>query len=177
MSVMFSISIGVVLICIGVAIDYTIVSKNQNRAQNVADVAALSAAVSVSKSRENPDPSEGYGQGQVYLAEEIGHPFKGLVGKDAEVTFEYHFDDNEVHTKVTGAANPVFSQFIGHKTLPFSANSIAEIPATHLGHPASIALVIDNSNSMWHDQDKSAEWDQRQTMDEIGQRENFKMPF
>lgn len=78
-----------------------------------------------------------------------------MTKSDVEITFEYDFDNNEIRTFVTGATNTGFTKIIGPNELAFSAT--AEIPTFELSHPASIALVIDNSNSMWYDQDKSAD--------------------
>lgn len=159
-AVFFAISLSVMIICIGVAIDYTNLSNKQARAQNVADLAALSAANNVSDADEPPQDDSGYREGVVYSGAEVGHKFDNLYDKDAKVTFKYDFEEKEVRVEVSGALRAGFSQIMGHKTLPFRAQATAEIPIRTLNHPASIALVIDNSNSMWYDQEKSAEWDQ-----------------
>ncbi|MGB3455097.1 MAG: Tad domain-containing protein, partial [Litorimonas sp.] len=167
-AMMAGIAIATILVGSVAAIDYSLAHNNASESQNVADALSLAAAVKIGKEIEKnrtkkgvKPPTDMYAEGVTYTAEELGFSFQGLAeDTEVEITFKYNMEENEVRTIVTGYSQSNFMNRLGQKSLPFSSESTAEFPSPELQFPASIALVIDNSNSMWSDEDPSAPWDQ-----------------
>ena len=162
-ALMTAVSLTVLITCVGMAMDYSFVSKNTRKTQDVADTLSLAAAVAIDRERDggavNKDPM--FASGVTYKASSFGYDFPGLKdGTDVEVTFDYDDDNNEVRVEVRGQHKPFLTRIIGRESIDFSSASTAEYPDQELNYPASIAMVIDNSNSMWYDEDPSADWDQ-----------------
>ncbi|MEM7728359.1 MAG: vWA domain-containing protein [Pseudomonadota bacterium] len=167
-AVMAGVAMSALLIGAVATVDFSMASNNQAESQNLADAMALAAAVKIGEqvktlghTKGKVKPTDMYVEGTVYKAKDLGFDFHGLSdGTDVDITFAYDLDNNEVRTVVRGQSQASFMSRMGIKSLAFSSESTAEIPTTELKHPASIALVIDNSNSMWSDEDPSAPWDQ-----------------
>jgi hypothetical protein len=163
-------ALAMALILVGAVatVDYSLATNNRHESQNTADALSLAAAVKmgqiIQKNRSKKGvtpPTDFYAEGKVYTAKELGFEFQGLAeGTDVEITFHYDIENNEVRTVVTGESKSTLMTSIGVETLPFSSESTSEFPSPELQYPASIAMVIDNSNSMWSDEDPSADWDQ-----------------
>ena len=161
-AMMSGIGMTVVLIGVASAIDYSMASNNRHETQNMADSLALAAALQMGRDgTENLQSQRMYAEGRKYTGKELGFSLEGLHnGTDVEVEFIYDLDTNEVRTIVTGKAQASFVRFMGVDYIEFTSESVVEFPGKDLQHPASIAMVIDNSNSMWYDEDPSAPWDE-----------------
>lgn len=162
MAMMAAISMTVIVIGAASAIDYTMATNNRQESQNIADSLALAAAMQVKRDgTENLDSKSAYAPGRVYTGTELGLDFAGLKSDtDVTVEFVYNLETQEVTAIVKGQSNAGFMRMAGVDGVTFSASSTVGLPGREIRHPASIALVIDNSNSMWWDDTPAASWDQ-----------------
>ena len=162
-AIITGVSIVGVLIGVGAAVDYSIASGNASQAQNIADSLSLAAAIAyVENDHEVPKAGEFYAQGVTYTPDQLGYEFAGLAeGSQVSITFQYDLNSNQVVAHVSGDSKTTFSSIVGKEKLPFSTRSVSLFPGKDLSHPASIAMVIDNSNSMYYDENPSAAWDQK----------------
>ena len=151
----FALGLTVMLGAVGVGVDFSIVSKANKKAQNVADMAALNAAVFV---RENDDEMPGakdddaFVHGAVYKAKDIGYSFGGLIEDDVKITVEYDMDKREATATVWGSTKTTFTNLLGHEKMPFSTSSTVKFLTNRITAPASVFIIADNSGSMaWHD--------------------------
>ncbi len=139
----------------GAAMDYSVLSNAAARSQAVADQTALAAAIFV-KNNDRPPSSldEGFTAGE-HTAFDLGYDYKGWVkGGSNGVDVNVVYDDNakEARVTVSGKTVPTFIQVLGKQNLSFSAEAVVSYLDIDEKHPASIALVLDNSGSMaWDD--------------------------
>ncbi|MEL6688492.1 MAG: VWA domain-containing protein [Pseudomonadota bacterium] len=168
MAMMGGLCLSLILMGAVATIDYSMATNNGGQSQNVADSLSLAAAIQMGKKIEENRgregltlPTEIYVEGKEYSAKDLGFAFSGLAeDTDAKVTFKYNLEENEVQATVTGYSKANFMGMMGVDKIPFSSVSTAEFPSPQIQFPVSIAMVIDNSNSMWSDEDPSAPWDQ-----------------
>ncbi|GGX56425.1 hypothetical protein GCM10011309_01490 [Litorimonas cladophorae] len=151
----FAVSAVAIMGCMGAAMDFSTLSNAEARSQAIADQTALTAAIFVRDNNHKPEGDDnGYLEGN-HTAEDLGYEFKGWVdGGASNVNVSLVYDDSakEARVKVTGRTVPTFMQIFGKKSLDFEAESIASYLQIDDKHPASIALVLDNSGSMnWDD--------------------------
>lgn len=155
----FGLTLTVMLVGAGSAVDFASLSKAHKKSQSVADAAALHSAIFVKNhSRFPKNNDEGYMDGVTYSAADLGYDFSGPVEGGANNVFvTVNYDDNakEVTVEVSGKTVPTFMQMFGKERLPFSTESVVSYLDTEDKFPASIALVLDNSGSMQFD-DKPA---------------------
>ena len=154
-AITFGLTLTVMLVGAGSAVDYASLSKAHKKSQSVADAAALHSAIFVKNhSRFPKNNDEGYMDGVSYSAAELGYDFNSSVEGGANNVFvTANYDDNakEVTVRVTGKTVPTFMQMFGRERLPFSTESVVSYLDTEDKFPASIALVLDNSGSMQFD--------------------------
>lgn len=151
----FAVSAVAVIGCMGAAMDYSTLSSAESRSQAIADQSALSAAIFVKNNDRPPkEISEGITAGN-HSAHALGYKYKGWVqGGASNVNINVVYDDNakEARVTVTGKTIPTFIQVLGKKDLDFKAEAVVSYLDIDEKHPASIALVLDNSGSMaWDD--------------------------
>ena len=155
MAVTFALSAVAVIGTMGAAMDYSVLSNAAARGQAIADQTALSAAIFV-KNNDRPPANfeEGVTQGE-HSAHALGYEFKGWVdGGSNNVEVNVVYDDNakEARVTVSGQTVPTFIQLLGQQSLKFSSEAVVSYLDIDEKHPASIALVLDNSGSMgWDD--------------------------
>jgi len=155
MAITFAVSAVAVIGAMGAAMDYSVLSNAQSRGQAIADQTALAAAIFI---KNNDRPPETFAEGLVegtHTAHSLGYDFKGWVeGGSNNVSVNVTYDDNakEARVTVSGQTVPSFIQLLGKTRLDFSSESIVSYLDIDEKHPASIALVLDNSGSMgWDD--------------------------
>jgi len=151
----FAVSAVAVVGCMGAAMDYSTLSNAKAKSQSIADQSALSAAIFIKNNDRPPENNdEGLMEGS-HNAGDLGYTFKGWVDGGADnVDVNVVYDDNakEARVRVSGSTVPTFIQVLGKKDLAFSAESVVSYMDIDEKHPASIALVLDNSGSMaWDD--------------------------
>lgn len=139
----------------GAAMDYTVLSNAEARSQAIADQTALAAAIFVKNNDRPPETfAEGFTAGS-HTAHSLGYDFKGWVdGGPGNVDINVTYDDNakEARVSVRGQTVSSFIQILGKSRLDFSSESVVSYLDIDEKHPASIALVLDNSGSMgWDD--------------------------
>ena len=155
MTITFAFSAVAVIGAMGAAMDYSVLSNAKAHSQDIADQAALAAAIFV-KENDRPPTSlaEGFTEG-THTAQSLGYKFKGWVeGGSNNVDVNVVYDDNakEARVSVRGETTPIFIQILGKPSLKFSAETVVSYLDIDEKHPASIALVLDNSGSMgWDD--------------------------
>ena len=155
MAVTFAISTLAVIGSVGAAMDYSVLSNAAARSQAIADQTALAAAIFVKNNDRPPaTAAEGFTAG-THTAHSLGYEFKGWVdGGSNNVDINIIYDDNakEARVVVQGQTVPTVIQLLGKNTLAFSSESVVSYLDIDEKHPASIALVLDNSGSMgWDD--------------------------
>ena len=155
MAVTFAVSAVAVIGATSATMDYSVLSNAKSRSQAIADQTALAAAIFV-KNNDRPPASlaEGVTRGS-HSARNLGYEFKGWVDGGANnVNINVVYDDNakEARVTVSGQTVPTFAQVLGKRSLTFSSESVVSYLDIDEKHPASIALVLDNSGSMgWDD--------------------------
>ena len=155
MAVTFAVSAVAVIGATSAAMDYSVLNNAKSRSQAIADQTALAAAIFV-KNNDRPPASlaEGVTRGS-HSARNLGYEFKGWVDGGANnVNINVVYDDNakEARVTVSGQTVPTFAQVLGKRSLTFSSESVVSYLDIDEKHPASIALVLDNSGSMgWDD--------------------------
>lgn len=162
MAMMAAVTMTVVIIGAASAIDYSMATNNRHESQDIADSLALAAALQVQRDGlDNLAGQKNYAPGKVYKAEDLGLKFTGLKeGTDVTIEFVYNLETNEVTTIVKGQTEANFMRMAGVDGINFSSTSTVGLPGFEMHHPASIAMVIDNSGSMWFDDRPAADWDQ-----------------
>ncbi len=135
--------------------DFSTLSNAEARGQAIADQTALNAAIFMKDNDRKPEAGDnGYTEGY-HTAEDLGYEFKGWVkGGSSGVGVNVVYDDNAKEARVTVNGNtvPTFMQIFGKQQLDFRAESVVSYLQIDEKHPASIALVLDNSGSMaWDD--------------------------
>jgi Flp pilus assembly protein TadG len=161
-AMMTGLTMTAVIIGVASAVDYSLASNNRQKSQDIADSLALAAALRIEQDGvENLKSMTVYAPGKTYSGKELNLNLPGLVdGTDISVEFVYNLGENEVTAVVKGKSQVNFMQFAGVDGLDFTTSTTVEFPAAEFRHPASIAMVIDNSNSMWFDETPAASWDQ-----------------
>ena len=155
MAVTFAVSAVAIIGATSATMDYSVLSNAKSRSQAIADQTALAAAIFV-KNNDRPPASlaEGVTRGS-HSARNLGYEFKGWVDGGANnVNINVVYDDNakEARVTVSGQTVPTFAQVLGKRSLTFSSESVVSYLDIDEKHPASIALVLDNSGSMgWDD--------------------------
>ena len=162
MAMMAAVTMTVIVIGAASAIDYSMATNNRQESQYIADSLALAAALQVKRDGvEDLDGLKAYQPGKIYKGKDLGLEFSGLKpGTDVTVEFVYNLDTQEVTTIIKGESNASFMRMAGVEGVKFSSQSTVGLPGFEMRHPASIALVIDNSGSMEFDDTPAASWDQ-----------------
>ena len=155
MAITFALSAVTAIGVMGAAMDFTVLSNAEARSQAIADQMALAAAIFVKNNDRPPETfSEGFTEG-THTAQALGYDFKGWVeGGPGSVNISVVYDDNakEARVSVRGKTVSSFVQLLGKPRLDFSSESVVSYLDIDEKHPASIALVLDNSGSMgWDD--------------------------
>ena len=151
----FAVSAVAIMGCMGAAMDFSTLSNAEARSQAIADQTALSAAIFMKDNDRKPEEGDnGYTEGY-HSAADLGYDFKGWVKGGADsvgVNVVYDDDAKEARVTVTGNTIPTFMQIFGKQAMNFKAESVVSYLQIDEKHPASIALVLDNSGSMgWDD--------------------------
>ena len=151
----FALGLTVMLGAIGVGMDFSIVSKANKKAQNVADMAALNAAVFVRENEDEmpgPEDDDAFMHEVVYNAKDIGYDFGGLIDDEVKISVKYDMVNREATARVWGSTKTTFTNLLGHEKMPFSTESTVKFLTNRITAPASVFIVADNSGSMaWHD--------------------------
>jgi len=110
------------------------------------------------KNNDRPPESiqEGFTEGH-HAASTLGYEFKGFVkggASNVDVSVLYDDDAKEARVTVSGNTVPTFVQLLGKHELEFKAVSVVSYLDVDESHPASIALVLDNSGSMRWDSEQ-----------------------
>ena len=152
-SMMWAISGAVLIGLMGAAVDFAIYYNTEGRAQSVADTVALAAAIYV---RDNGEIPSNRNEGFIgdYTSGELGYEFRDWVidGSDGvSISVVYDTVNKQVTVNTEGSTQPFFMQVFGRTHLDFGAQSVAKFLETQPLDPASIALVLDNSGSMFFD--------------------------
>lgn len=152
-SMIWAVSIIGFLGVLGAAVDFTLLSNADTRAQAVADTTALSAAIYVKNTEIVPTTRE-EGLIGAYTAKELGYDFSDWVidaGDGVTVNVVYDIVEREAIVTTTGDTRPLFMQIFGFEKLSFSAQTVVKFFEQEPLDPASIVLVMDNSGSMHFD--------------------------
>lgn len=170
LAVAYSISFMALLIAIGAGYDFALLSNADHKSQNIADTAALSAAVFYSQNQRVPlNHSEGYVDGHNYTTEYNGFRFGGEVATRGRgrprVRVEYDLDAGVARATVTGEMTPVFVKMFGRDTLPFKEVSEASFREIGFSTPASVFIAVDGSGSMG--------WDDKRDTDPSDDRDSY----
>ena len=149
MAVAWALSIGVMAIVIGAALDLAVLQSADARSQSLADTTALAAAVFI---RNNARPPNDREEGLIgdYTADELGYDFSSRVEGGAsgiDITVAYDDVEREATVTVTGNTRPTVLQVIG-SDLKFHSESTVKYKEIKPADPASVVLVLDNSGSM-----------------------------
>ena len=152
-SMMWGVCAAVFIGVMGAAVDFAMLSNANSRAQAVADTTALAAAIYVKDNEIIPTDRN---QGLIgdYTASELGYSFKNWVidgGNGVTVQVVYNEANREAVVTTFGKTRPIFMQIFGYDELDFNAKTVVKFLETQPLDPASIALVLDNSGSMFFD--------------------------
>ena len=149
MAVAWALSIGVMAIVIGAALDLAVLQNADARSQSLADTTALAAAVFI-RNHERPPNDREEGLIGDYTADELGYDFSSRVEGGAsgiDITVAYDDVEREATVTVTGNTRPTVLQIVGADT-GFHSKSIVKYKEVSPTDPASVVLVLDNSGSM-----------------------------
>lgn len=155
-AMIFALGMTVVVGIIGTSMDFTIASSADKKSQQISDAVALNGAIYVKNNGFIPKQQ---GEGGLppgnYTAAELGFDFKNwVIGGSAGVNVNVAYDDSakEVTVTVSGETETTFTRVLGKEKLNFESESVVSYLLVEDTHPASIALVLDNSGSMaWDD--------------------------
>jgi len=154
----YALSAITMVMAIGAGYDIGQASGANKKAQNIADAAALSAAVFYSANNRLPETSEeAYMHDVSYDARTDGHKFHAAVketGQQGAPTIKVTYDEvNKVAVaQVNGETAPNFLQIFGLTEIKFNAKS--EVTFAEKGYlsPATVMVAVDGSGSMqWDD--------------------------
>ena len=152
-SMMWAIGGAVLIGLMGAAVDFAIYYNTEGRAQTVADTVALAAAIYVRDNGEIPTNRDEGLLGD-YTSGELGYEFRDWVidGSDGvSISVVYDTVNKQVTVNTEGSTQPFFMQVFGRTHLDFGAQSVAKFLETQPLDPASVVLVLDNSGSMFFD--------------------------
>ena len=127
-SMIWAVSIIGFLGVLGAAVDFTLLSNADTRAQAVADTTALSAAIYVKNTEIVPTTRE-EGLIGAYTAKELGYDFSDWVidaGDGVTVNVVYDIVEREAIVTTTGDTRPLFMQIFGFEKLSFSAQTVVK---------------------------------------------------
>ena len=154
-AVIASITLLVMVMAAGSAIDVMRVHKDKQLAQSIADAVSLRSAVYVSTHNSIPQSSDdGFVHEQVYKASDAGFTPESTT----DMTFKVSYDRNvkkEAEVVLSVTTKMAFMHMFGHDKVSYDIRSTSKFKEVDLKDPASIALIFDNSGSMWFD-DKQA---------------------
>ena len=146
----FALGLTVMLGAIGAGMDISVANKGKSMAQHVADSVALNAAAYMRDNEEPPKTdSEGFINGKVYDAKQLGYDFGGLVPGQVDVKVEYDMANEEAITTVSGNTQTTFTTFLGFDKFEFASSATVKFKSDQIQQPVSIAVVADSSGSMW----------------------------
>ena len=153
---MFALTSTVIVGVIGASMDYSIATSTEKKAQNIADTVALAGAIYVMNNDEVPtNETEANLAPGKHTAASLGYDFGDFaMGGNGNVDINIDYDDSDkvVTVRVTGASETTFSRVLGHEKIKFTSEAQVSYMDIEDAHPASIALVLDNSGSMaWDD--------------------------
>lgn len=161
-AVITAVALTAIVFGVGATMDYSSISNKRQKAQDISDSLSLAAAYFIGQKGKDTDLSQSkFAPNKTYKPSDFGYAFSNLVeGTDVEIKFIYDLESNEVRAEVSGQYKPTFASFLGKNGMDFASASTTVFPDNKMQHPASIAMVIDNSNSMWYDEDPAAAWDE-----------------
>lgn len=147
-SIMFAIGMTTLLVGVGAAVDVNRLHSDRQKAQDFADSISLSAAIFVTQNDRMPRNShEGFVDGKTY------HHGEKDRNKNGDVSFQVNYDmdvNEEIVVEVTGTTSTIFMHVLGHENVTYKATSTAKFKSNTIT-PNSVALILDNSGSMWFD--------------------------
>ena len=152
----FAVGTTVVIGIIGASMDFSLASTATKRSQQIADAVALNGAVFIRNNGYTPTSLEegGVPAGR-HTAADLNYKYGDFVRNGAGgVNVDVVYDDKakEVRVAVSGQTDTTFTRVLGHDTVDFSTTATVSYMNIEDAHPASIALVLDNSGSMaWDD--------------------------
>ena len=146
MAIAYSVSLLTLVMSIGVAYDFSMMSNADKKAQSVADSAALAAAVFVAKNDRAPQSTdEGYMNHVEYDARAEGHRFADSVHKAGTgkptVKISYDFINGKATATVEGKTSPAFLRVLGRTELAFKETSEVLFAEKGYKSPASVFVA------------------------------------
>jgi len=153
-SLIWALSLLVIVMCVGAAIDTIRYHHHQEKAQSITDAVALSAAVFVKNNDRAPlSRKEGFLHNTPYSLDELGVNDPGNHEKKYKAKVRVIYDDVTRQARVTleGELETYFMSIFGFEILDMNVNSDVKYFEQEVS-PASVFLVLDNSGSMrWDD--------------------------
>ena len=138
------------LLGVGGAVDIAKLQSDKQYAQDYADSVGLSSAIFVSQNHRTPrNMAEGFMHGEAVSIDKAKD--KGHKGSPMAVTVNYDLKvDEDVYVEVSGKTNTMIMHMFGFGNVDFTATSTTKFRSNVI-RPNSVALVLDNSGSMWFD--------------------------
>ncbi len=157
-AVFWALSMSSVLAACGAAYDITIAQTAKQKAQNIADSIALTAAIQL---RDNGQvvpttDAKGYVDGHAYNLNALGLSISPYIkttkggNTDNWITVTYDQTNKQLTATVTGKTITPFMSMFGHDFVPLSASSTVKYDQQDLNNSLSLALVLDTSGSMFY---------------------------
>lgn len=134
---MFAFALIPVILVIGCAVDYGMVTRSRTAAQVTADAAALAAATTMSD-----DVATLRAAAEKFVRSNFD---EATYGKVQISSFTYSQQEKDITIRLAGATETSFMRLAGYQTVPFEvmASSTRAVPGT-----TEVALVLDNTWSM-----------------------------
>lgn len=152
----WALALSSVLITAGAAYDINIANAADVKAQNIADNAALRAAIYMNSNSQTPQSdSDGFVGDKEYSLQTAGYslaPYTAVENgtEQAFITVKYNTADQTVTATVTGKTRPAFVSLFGVAAINFSADSVVTYSPEDLNNSLSVAVVLDTSGSMYY---------------------------
>ena len=153
-SVMWGVSLLVMVGAVGMGVDYAVATSSFAKAQTLADTTALAAAINVRDNGGEIPTNQSEGLFGDYTAAQLGYKFSNSVINGAagvSVNVSYDAVKREAHVTLNGATRPFFMQAFGYNDFKFDGASVVKFEEKQPLEPASVALILDNSGSMFFD--------------------------
>lgn len=153
-SIMWGVSLIVMVGAVGMGVDYAVATSSFAKAQTLADTTALAAAINVRDNGGEIPTNQSEGLFGDYTAAQLGYKFSNSVINGAagvSVNVSYDAVKREAHVTLNGATRPFFLQAFGYNDFKFDGASVVKFEEKQPLEPASVALILDNSGSMFFD--------------------------
>ncbi len=150
-SLMWGVSLLVMLGAVGLGVDYAILTSANAKAQSLTDTTALAAAINIRDRNGEIPKNKSEGLIGDYTAAELGYKIdQWVVGGSDGIAINVSYDEikREAYVSVSGKTQPLFMQTFGFNELDFNMDATVKFEEKEPLAPASIALIFDNSGSM-----------------------------